>query len=191
MCQGCHRYFPSAEERAETRAMFRQIRHVLLVVAELHARGYELARICPFTVDTAGGGDWQCIIAPAAKVSPAHGARLDERTDWWDGPRPLGRDFPYYFGRCWRGEQPYFDTAEALIRAHPRLAREGLGRDPEYAEWYRDMLQRTEPDGVVYARGYLDSDKDEPLNGMRVLTPDGERDVLVPLPPPGHAPRPG
>jgi hypothetical protein len=171
--------------------MFRQSRHVLLVVAELHERGYERARVCPFIADTAGGGDWQCIIAPAAMVSPAHGARLGGHADWWAGTHPPGRDFPYYFGRAWRGEQPAFDTAETLIRAYPRLAREGLGRDREYVEWYRDMLQRTEPDGVVYAGAYWDGNEDDPVTRLRVLGPDGERDVLVPLPPPGSAPQSG
>jgi hypothetical protein len=164
---------------------------LLLVVADLHKLGYESTRIVPFIVDTAGGGDWHCILAPAAMVSPSHGARIAEAIDWWGGACPRGRDFPYLLGRGVRGLPglpPGFGAAEDMIRAYPKLAEHCLGRDREYAEWYRAMLRITEPEGVVYADAHWDDAGNRPVGGMRVLGPEGQREVLVPLPPPGAAP---
>jgi hypothetical protein len=186
MCRSCRRSYPSPKERAEIRAMFRQWRHWFLAVAELHQLGYEHARICPFIVDTPDGGDWQCIIAPAAGISPSHGARIDECIEWWRGTCSPGRDFPYYIGRACRGAPFDPGSAENLIRAYPKLAEQCLRRDREYVEWYREMLQTTEPEGIVYTDRY--DDKDPPTNRMRVIGPGGDLDVLVPLPPPGKYP---
>jgi hypothetical protein len=168
--------------------MFRHWRHLLLVVADLHRLGYEHARICPFIVDTPGGGDWQCIMAPAAGISPSHGAQIENCIEWWRGPDPPGRDFPYCIGRACRQTpfNPY--STEDLIRDYPKLAEQCLGRDEEYIRWYREMLQTTGPDGVIYASAPWDHDDPLPISHMRVLGPEGERDVVVPLPPPGKYP---
>jgi len=120
-------------------------------------------------------------------ISPSHGARIDEHIDCLEGTYPLWADFPYYIGRCWRGLPgwpPGFDSAENLIKAYPKLAEQCLGCDRVYIEWYRDMLQTTGPERVVYAWAYWD-DKNPPINGMRVFGAEGELGVLVPLPPPG------
>jgi hypothetical protein len=185
-CQSCRRYYPSPEERAKTRAMFGQWRQLLLAVAELHKQSYECARIIPFVVDTAGGGDWHCIVAPAALISPAHGAQIDKHIDWWSKPCSPGMDFPYIMGRAYW--EPPFEpiSAEDLIRRYPKLAELCLGRDGDYVEWYQLMLQATAPDGVIYDRAECWGEEDLPGNRMRVLTPEGARDVLVPLPPPGR-----
>src|SRR5579884_3725518 len=84
-CPNCRsrfqKYIPSPEQRAESRAAFREWHRVLSVVAELHELGYECTRIVPFVVDTAGGGDWHCIMAPAAMISTSHGAKIAEHID--------------------------------------------------------------------------------------------------------------
>jgi hypothetical protein len=169
--------------------MFRQWRHLLLVIAELHKLGYECARIVPWIEDTAGGGDWTCIVAPAAMISPAHGAEIDEHIDWWGGACPPGRDFPYLMGRAVLPGMSYwprgFDSAENMIKAYPTLAEKCLGRDREYVEWYRNMLQSTEPDGVIFYGTTCWDHKDSPINRTRVLAAAGELDVVVPLPPLG------
>ena len=185
VCQSCRGYYPSPEERAETRAMFRQWRRLLLMVAELHKLGYECTRIVPFVVDTAGGGDWHCIVAPAAMISPAHGAQIDKHIDWWGKPYSPGMDFPYIMGRAYW--EPPFEpiSAENLIRRYPKLAELCLGRDRDYVEWYQHMLQATAPDGVIYNCAECWGEEELPGNRMRVLTPEGTRDVPVPLPPPG------
>jgi hypothetical protein len=171
--------------------MFQHWRRLLQVVADLHKLGYEGARIIPFIVDTAGGGDWHCFLAPAAMVSPSHGARIGEAIDWWGGACPPGRDFPYLIGRCVHGLPglpPELGAAKGMIRAYPKLAEHCLGHDRGYAEWYRAMLRTTEPDGVVYAHAYWDSAGSPAVSGLRVLGPEGEWEVAVPLPPPGAAP---
>ena len=173
----------STDERAKTRAAIQQARHLLLVVADLHKLGYECARIVPSIEDTAGGGDWYCIIAPASMISPSHGAIIDSRAAWRPCTPP-GEDFPYYAGRAWRQFQPIFDSAENLLRAFPRLAQQSLGRDWEYVAWYLDMLRLTEPDGIIYARKWCD-DESIPQTGMRVFYAETELEVWAPLPPPG------
>jgi hypothetical protein len=157
-----------------------------LVVAELHNRGYECARVVPSIEDTPGGGDWHCIIAPASMISPSHGAMI--RRAAWRPCLPPGEDYPYYVGRGWHLPkfQRIFDSAENLLRAFPRLAEQSLGRDGEYVAWYREMLRMTEPDGIVYARKWSDDDK-VPQTGLRAFGADAELEVLVPLPPPGKA----
>ena len=183
VCRNCHRYYPPSAERSEIRAMFQKWRRLLLVVADLHKLGYECARIVPFIVDTPGGGDWTCIIAPSAMISPSHGATIAEHPDWVD--------FPYFIGRTVRslpGLPQGFDSAKNMILAYPKLAEQCIGPDREYAEWYRAMLRTTEPEGVVYGAADLDDQKNPPINGMRVLGPEGHLEILVPLPPPGAAP---
>jgi hypothetical protein len=168
--------------------MFRQWRHLLLVIAELHKLGHECARVVPFTVDTAGGGDWHCIVAPAAMTSPSHGGKIHEHIDWWGGTCPPGRDFPYLMGRAvlpGMSDWPHgFESAENMIRAYPKLAEQCLGRDRGYVDWYRNMLQTTEPDGVIFFGPACWEHKDSPIDRTRVLTAEGECDVAVPLPPP-------
>jgi hypothetical protein len=120
-------------------------------------------------------------MAPAALISPTHGARLD------DGIRGAN-GFPYIIGRAFRGLPdwpPPFDSAENLLKAHPQLAVQCLGRDSEYVEWYRDMLRTTQPDGVIYDTACWDNG-DAPTDRMRALTADGKRELVVPLPPPGR-----
>jgi hypothetical protein len=118
-------------------------------------------------------------------ISPTDGAMIDDRIDWWGGRSPPGRDFPYYIGRVWCVAGPDFDSAENLIRSYPKIAEQCLGGDREYVEWYRDMLQTTAPDGVIYAHDYSDPRDPRPIDRMRVLGVEGEVNVLVPLPPPG------
>ena len=150
-------------------------------MADLHKLGYECARVAPSIVDTPGGGDWLCIIAPASMISPSHGAVID-RAAWDSSP---GEEFPSYAGRAWRQSQPVFDSAENLLRAFPVLAELSLGRDGDYVAWYREMLRVTEPDGIIYARKW--SDDQIPQTGTRAFGADGELEVLVPLPPPRKA----
>ncbi len=121
-------------------------------------------------------------------ISPSHGGKIHEHISWWRGTCPLRRDFPYLVGRAvlpGMSDWPHgFDSVENLSRAYPKLAEHCLGRDRGYVDWYRNMLQTTEPDGVIFFRACWDQ-KDSPINRTRVLTAEGECDVAVPLPPPG------
>jgi hypothetical protein len=127
-------------------------------------------------------------------ISPAHGAQIDKHIGWWGKPCSPGMDFPYIIGRAVRGlpgcPHAYeFDIAEEMIRCYPKLAELCLGRDRDYVEWYQHMLQATAPDGVIYDRAECWGEEELPGNRMRVLAPEGKRDVPVPLPPPGKYPR--
>jgi hypothetical protein len=105
--------------------MFQQWRYLLRAVAERHQMGYECARIVPWIEDTAGGGDWHCIIAPAAMISPSHGAKITEHIKWRGGTCPPGRDFPYVIGRAVRGLPrwpPFFGSVENLLSDYPKPA---------------------------------------------------------------------
>jgi hypothetical protein len=177
-CPGCRLRVqpsvPTEEQRAETAAAFRAWRHLLSVVGQLHNLGYEQARIVPFIVDTPGGGDWQCAIAPARFLEGA-------------GTDSVKSDFPHVIGRGWRGYQPMFASAATLLRAFPRLAELCLCRDRAYVEWYRDMLRLTAPDGVVYAWAYWDRPERTATDPWRVLRLHGGVETSVPPPPPVDA----
>jgi hypothetical protein len=66
--------------------------------------------------------------------------------------------------------------AEKFIARFQELAQLGKLDDPEYVQWYAEMLAATEPDGMIYAF----ADFDVPLDRMPV---DFPKDVFVPLPP--------
>ena len=189
MCPTCRRYYPSPEESASVRALFARWRDLLLVVAGLHRLGYELARVVPWIEDTPGGGDWHCIIAPADMISPSHGAEIDERISWWGGDNPPGRDLPYVIGRGWRDLPvlpPSFASAGDLVANFPKLAESSFGRDASYVGWYRETLEATGPDGVIYTSAPWDRD-DPPVSQVRALGPEGRREVQFLPPPPGTA----
>ena len=61
------------------------------------------------------------------------------------------------------------------------LCEEGKGRDQAYARWYSEMLEATEPDGLIYAF----ADWPSPDDGLAVL--NMPEDARVPFPPPGEA----
>ncbi len=84
---------------------------------------------------------------------------------------------------------PYeLKSVENMMQAYPMLAEQCRGPDREYAKWYRAMLRTTEPEGVIYAHAYWDGVKNPPTNSLRVFGPEGNLEVLVPLPPPGASP---
>jgi hypothetical protein len=162
-----------------------QCRHVLLAVAELHASGYERARVAPRIADNPCGGVWKCEIVPVSVISRKHGAIIGER-----GTCVPGREFPFYSSSHWRyyyrvvGDSPK-EYAEHLLAAFPQLAEQSLGSDTEYAQWYREMLRMTEPEGIVFAHAWHDCYERPALDCMPVFNAGEE--VTVPLPPPGQA----
>jgi len=159
-----------------------QCRHMMLVLAELHRLGYELARIAPRWADSPGGGVWQCEIVPVTAISRHHGAIIADRLP--------GKDFPFYTSRHWRMPPPYIcdslqASADTMLALYPDLAAQCVGSDAEYVEWYRDLLQRTDPHGIIIAEAWQDYIERPVLDGMRVFNAGDA--VKVPLPPPGKA----
>ena len=143
------------------------------MVRELHAMGYEQLRIAPAVAPS--GLFWRLSIGPASNTLPEHGAELrdfhhaahyssgalDEYFDWKDA----GNDTPA-------------ELAEKFVERFPELAAEGKGPDPDYVRWYQDMLQATEPDGLVSAY----ADWDQPEDALDLF--HGSMRARIPLPPP-------
>ena len=160
----------------------KRCRKVLRVVAELHLRGYQRLRIAPGM--SPSGGHWRCAITPASNVLVAHGAMLAD----WNGPvahYTTGMENRYFDWADAAGRTPS-QLADLFLERFGELAALGRGRDWLYAGWFVEMLALTYPDHVpiVYA-DYLDHGPES--RWMPTLSPDGTREVAVPMPPPGEA----
>ena len=148
-------------------------RKVLLMVSELHVRGYQRLRIAPGM--SPSGCHWRCSITPASNISSEHGARLVS----WD---TLAAHYSSSSG------SEYFEWTDAsrltpsrlavrFIERFPDIAAAGRGSDWPYAGWYVEMLGITYPDTFPIA--YADWD----LPPDYLATTGRRPDVRVPLPP--------
>jgi hypothetical protein len=170
-----------------------QCRAVLLLVHELHLRGFQRLRAIPGMAPS--GKFWWCAITPVSLVSVNHGARLVDGA--WNDPRIArysSRDQNRYFQ--WTDISPH-TTPSGLARRFeqrfPNVVEAGRGSDWLYAGWYVEMLHLTYPDQFPYAMANVEvSDTHLPIAspGQRRLK------FQIPLPPPGEAvayrePRPG
>jgi len=154
--------------------------NVLLMVHDLHKRGYQRLRIVPGM--SASGAYWRVTILPKARVLRRHGAMSHDWT--WGGPEPFytsGQE-QKYFG--WEDAQD--DLPEALadkfLERFPEIADASRGSDWEYAGWYLEMLSKAQLGElpVAYADWY-----DEP-DPQWLPTTNGFQSGL-PMPPPGEA----
>ncbi|OJW10307.1 MAG: hypothetical protein BGO49_07100 [Planctomycetales bacterium 71-10] len=152
-------------------------RRVLLMVQELHRRGYERLRVAPGL--SRSGLHWGCSIVPASDVRPGHGAIvIDEGgvAARYDSAHGAG-----FFGWDDAENDPPSALASKFLERFPDLKLRGEGGDPEYARWYARMLRATDPDGLIYAQAGWDVPGDHlPALGCTA-------DVKIPLPPPGGA----
>ena len=148
-------------------------RRLLHMVAELHRMGYEQARIAPGVAPS--GLFWRLSVTAASNTEPEHGALM----------RDFSRGANYSSG----GGAEYFDWTDAsddspaelaakFVERFPEIAAEAKGRDPAYVKWYEEMLEATEPDGLVYAY----ADWPSPRDRLGIFY--GSKDVEIPLPPP-------
>lgn len=151
-------------------------RRVLVMVQELHRRGYERLRAAPGL--SPSGLHWRCSVVPAGRVRRDHGALAvdgggtEARYDSSHGAR-------FFDWRDAESDSPVALAGKFLER-FPGLAAEGAGADPDYARWYAGMLRATAPDGLIYAYADWDLPEDHiPALGCTA-------DVKVPLPPPGE-----
>jgi len=167
-----------------TQTLIMQCRTVLLLIHELHLRGYQRLRGIPAMEPS--GKYWRCAIAPVSLVSVHHGARLvaDVRKD----PRIAtytSRDQNRYFQ--WTDVYPYASPKELAIlfvERFPEVAEAGRGSDWPYAGWYMEMLRLTHPDLFPYAvaKGKV------PCTYLPTASPaEHRRKVRIALPPPGEA----
>jgi|GEM_PF-762467 len=168
-------------EKQESAPLHRACRTVLLMVGELHLRGYQRLRIAPGM--SASGCYWRCAITPVSNIPAGHGARLvSENRLVAHYSSGQGRE---YFG--W-GDVAHLTPgklAERFIDRCPEIVAEGKGSDWLYAGWYVEMLGKTYPDlfPIAYADWELPSD------GLE--TTGARREVMLPMPPPGECDAPG
>ncbi|MBK7703844.1 MAG: hypothetical protein IPI34_13630 [bacterium] len=151
-------------------------RKVLLMVSELHVRGYQRLRISPGVSPT--GFHWRCNITPASNILSSHGAILAEASD---------------LVACYSSasEASYFNWKDAahltpsrmavlFMERYSSLVRAGHGSDWLYAGWYQEMLGITYPD--LFPIAYDDDgDMEDCLGAI-----GGREGVTIPLPPPGE-----
>lgn len=156
------------------------VRKVLLLVSELHLRGYQLLRALPAM--SPSGTSWRCWIAPASLVSSTHGARLAE--NGWESPLAVAYTSAAedeYFKWTDAGQETPSGLARKFIQRFPDVVAAGRGRDWLYAGWYVEMLGLTYPNRFPYAS----ADWEVPEDYLPTITigEDGGAEVHVPLPP--------
>lgn len=156
-------------------------RKVLLLVSELHLRGYQLLRALPGMAPS--GMSWRCSIAPSFLVSPRNGAHL------LDGAfgNPLVAHYTSaagteYFGWTDAEMTTPSGLARLFIERFPEIVEAGRGSDWSYAGWYVEMLGLTYPNRLPYA--YSDWE-DDPEDCLPTISVGASEEVQIPLPPPG------
>ena len=160
-------------------------RNVLLLVGELHRRGYEKLRI--YAGLSPAGGYWRCSITHAGNISHLNGAEIADFNA--DSTFYTTEQEDAYFG--WKDvvHDSVAQLADKFIERFPEICAKGKGADPAYAAWYRHMLNATEPNGFPIAYG----DFDVRMDCLEVMFYRGPDEKLhdnmgVPFPPPGEAP---
>ena len=153
-------------------------RRLLFMVAELHRRGYESLRILPYMAPS--GLYWRCAIGPAALFSVEHGATVSESARHEDlVSYSSGQEACYFeWGDC--TDSSTEQLADLFEQSFSDMLAQSRDADPDYVNWFADMLKQTEPGGLVYA--FADWDCDE--NVLHVIG-KCERET-IPLPPPGR-----
>lgn len=158
--------------------VIRRCQRVLLMVHELHKRGYQLLRIVPGL--NASGSAWRCGITSRNNILRKHGALA---CDWSKMANYSSAEGNQYFG--WEDCQS--DTARQLadkfVARFPELIASSEGLDWNYCGWYVQMLGFADRRALPIA--YAD-DLDESLLSRGILSTGPEFTNSLPLPPPGE-----
>lgn len=159
---------------------YRRCLNVLLMVAELHRRGFERLRIVPGM--SPSGSAWRVTLFPASKVLRSHGAMVD---DWsWGDPDPFftSAEAVGYFG--WKDAEQ--DSAESLadkfLTRFSNVAEQCLGADQEYARWFQLVIERARFGALPIAYFERYGEKEEPNTLPTTAGPE----CVLPMPPPGE-----
>ena len=163
------------EEQAAQEMHARFVRYYE-TVAELHRMGFELFRVCPYI--SPNGMCYRCWLTIKKNTWKRCGAFFNERE---------GNDQALYTPDCtlpWddSGMTPR-ENAERIIRDYSGLARNALGRDPEYVEWFKLAVDECRQGHYFYGL-------DEYFNPLRegYIPLTGVNGRGLPLPPPGTSP---
>jgi hypothetical protein len=154
-------------------------RRLLLMVRELHRRGYERLRASPGL--SPSGCHWRFFVTPVSNIRCSHGARV------WNHGGAVAFYTSAHGAHCFgwpdaSGDSPV-ELATKFLDRCAELCASAHGPDEAYARWYAEMLEATEPDGLIYAY----ADWELPIDRLPFLSRAGHVHVHVPLPPPGHA----
>ena len=158
---------PRSEEES-----VRNCRQLLYMVSELHDMGYEQLRIAPAVAPS--GLFWRLSICTASNTTPDHGA---EMLNFNDGAHySSGAGDEYFEWRDAAGDSPQ-ELAKKFVERFSELAERGNSKDADYVRWYKDMVEATEPDGLVCVY----PDWPSPRDSMSIF--HGSMDIVIPLPP--------
>ena len=117
-------------------------RRVLEMVAELHRKGFEGARISPHTAPS--GCFWRCYIVPRGRMQSAcqfdHGKfrELEQRATFStsNGFDPFGwQGVGQLSAKAW---------AERFVQEFPQICAESRLADRAYVDWFKTMLSKTQ-----------------------------------------------
>jgi hypothetical protein len=134
-------------------------RRVVLMVRELHRLGYARLRLVPGMAPS--GMYWRGSVTYASNTRESHGAMVRQQEH-------IARYTTGQEKRIFGWQDAEIDTpaesAAKFIERFPNIAALGRGEDPDYARWYSEMVEATEPAGLIYA--YSDWD-DSSLDFLR------------------------
>ena len=164
----------------------RRAQRVLLMVHELHKRGYQRMRIAPGM--SSSGASWRCSVTPITNTLRTHGA-LSQEFDRDSAHYSTGME-NRYFGWQDAREDTARQLASKFIERFPDIAEKGFGQDWAYAGWYVEVLGLAERGCLPIAYwDWYPGDQDEP--GVPVTcslnAPAQLHDTRLPMPPPGEA----
>ena len=112
-------------------------RRVMQMVGELHRMGYERLRIVPGMAPS--GMYWRCGVTHVGNILKSDGAMAvdfdRDMADYTTGSVDL------FFGWGDAKDDTPVQLAEKFLERKPEIAELGIGEDPEYAAWYREMLE--------------------------------------------------
>jgi hypothetical protein len=150
----------------DDRSIYETPRRLLLMVAEIHRRGYERLRIF-FCEDQWGA--WRCLFLPALIELP-------------DGLSEKPQHVCVYMRELFGWKDAAGDSVEELadkfIERFPKTSNLCQGKDEGYVKWFAQMLTATEPDGLIIELA------DRPLPNGYLITCNLPRNMRIPLPPP-------
>ncbi len=152
----------------------RHAQYVLLMVHELHKRGYQRLRIVPGMAPS--GLYWRCSITPITNTLATHGAMPLQYKACVHYTTGMGNG---YFGWTDAKHDIPQQLAAKFVERFPEVVRAGLGSDWNYAGWYVEML------GFAKRGCFPIAYSDWQIETSKYLARDSEREL--PLPPAGEA----
>ena len=140
-------------------------RRVMQMVGELHKLGYEGLRIVPGMAPS--GMHWRCGVTHVGNIRADDGAlNVDDRQVVQYTSAAEDRFFDWEDAE---GDGPV-ELARKFLAREPEMAAQGKVKDPEYVEWYQEMVDFCVPEDV-FPLAY-DDDWDDPDPGCMKTTAD-------------------